>query len=49
VNQLYERAYMEKDRDPRSAAEKFRIVIDTAEEGSELRQKAQDQLKELSP
>jgi pSer/pThr/pTyr-binding forkhead associated (FHA) protein/tetratricopeptide (TPR) repeat protein len=49
VNQLYERAYMEKDRDPRSAAEKFRIVIDTAEEGSELREKAQAQLNELSP
>jgi pSer/pThr/pTyr-binding forkhead associated (FHA) protein len=49
VTQLYERAYMEKDRDPRSAAEKFRIVIDTAEEGSELRAKAQNQLKELSP
>ena len=49
VSQLYERAYMEKDRDPRSAAEKFRIVIDTAEEGSELREKAQSQLNELSP
>jgi pSer/pThr/pTyr-binding forkhead associated (FHA) protein/tetratricopeptide (TPR) repeat protein len=49
VSQLYERAYMEKDRDPRSAAEKFRIVIDTAEEGSELREKAQAQLNELSP
>jgi len=49
VNELYERAYIEKDRDPRSAAEKFRIVIDTAEEGSELREKAQTQLKELSP
>ncbi|HYH96823.1 FHA domain-containing protein [Hyalangium sp.] len=49
VNELYERAYIEKDRDPRSAAEKFRIVIDTAEEGSELREKAQAQLNELSP
>lgn len=49
VSQLYERAYMEKDRDPRSAAEKFRIVIDTAEDGSELREKAQAQLNELSP
>lgn len=49
VEELYQRAYVEKDRDPRSAAEKFRIVIDTAPEGSELREKAQNWLKELNP
>ncbi len=47
LEDLYKRAYVEKDRDPRSAAEKFRIVIDTAEEASELKKRAQDQLKEL--
>jgi pSer/pThr/pTyr-binding forkhead associated (FHA) protein len=47
LEDLYRRAYVEKDRDPRSAAEKFKIVIDTAEETSELKQRAQDQLKEL--
>jgi pSer/pThr/pTyr-binding forkhead associated (FHA) protein/tetratricopeptide (TPR) repeat protein len=47
LEDLYKRAYVEKDRDPRSAAEKFRIVIDTAEEASELRKRAQDQLKDL--
>ncbi|WP_224246008.1 FHA domain-containing protein [Hyalangium gracile] len=49
VEELYQRAYVEKDRDPRSAAEKFRIVIDTAPEGSELRDKAQIHLRELNP
>jgi pSer/pThr/pTyr-binding forkhead associated (FHA) protein len=49
LEELFQRAYVEKDRDPRSAAEKFRIVIDSAAEGSELRQKAENQLKELSP
>ncbi len=46
---LYQRAYIERDRDPRAAAEKFRIVIDTAPEGSELKRKAQVHLKELQP
>jgi tetratricopeptide (TPR) repeat protein len=46
---LFQRAYIERDRDPRSAAEKFRIVIDTTPEGSELRRKAQIHLKELQP
>ena len=46
---LYQRAYIERDRDPRSAAEKFRIVIDTAPEGSELKRKAQLHLQELQP
>ncbi len=49
LEELFQRAYVEKDRDPRSAAEKFRIVIDTAPEGSELRAKAEAHLKELSP
>ncbi len=49
VENLYQRAYIERDRDPRSAAEKFRIVIDTAPEGSELRRKAEVHLKELQP
>jgi pSer/pThr/pTyr-binding forkhead associated (FHA) protein/tetratricopeptide (TPR) repeat protein len=47
LEELYRRAYLEKDRDPRSAAEKFKIVIDTAEETSELKKRAQDQLKDL--
>ncbi len=46
---LFQRAYIERDRDPRSAAEKFRIVIDTAPEGSELKRKAQVYLQELNP
>ncbi|MBN1205200.1 MAG: FHA domain-containing protein [Myxococcaceae bacterium] len=49
AEELFQRAYIEKDRDPRSAAEKFRIVIDTVPEGSELRQKAQALLEELQP
>jgi pSer/pThr/pTyr-binding forkhead associated (FHA) protein len=46
---LFQRAYIERDRDPRSAAEKFRIVIDTAPDGSELKSKAQRHLQELEP
>jgi len=46
---LFQRAYIERDRDPRSAAEKFRIVIDTAPDGSELKRKAQLHLQELEP
>jgi tetratricopeptide (TPR) repeat protein len=47
LEDVYRRAYVEKDRDPRAAAEKFRLVIDTAEETSELKQRAKEQLKEL--
>jgi tetratricopeptide (TPR) repeat protein len=49
LEELYQRGYVEKDRDPRAAAEKFRIVIDTAPAGSELRRKAEIHLKELNP
>ncbi|EAU62231.1 hypothetical protein STIAU_4592, partial [Stigmatella aurantiaca DW4/3-1] len=42
-------AYIERDRDPRSAAEKFKIVIDAAPQDSELRQKAQSHLDALQP
>jgi pSer/pThr/pTyr-binding forkhead associated (FHA) protein len=44
---MFQRAYMERDRDPKAAAEKFRMVIDASAEDSELRQKAQEQLQEL--
>jgi pSer/pThr/pTyr-binding forkhead associated (FHA) protein len=45
LDELFKRAYIEKDRDPRAAAEKFRIVIDAAPADSELRAKAETHLK----
>jgi pSer/pThr/pTyr-binding forkhead associated (FHA) protein/tetratricopeptide (TPR) repeat protein len=45
LDELFKRAYIEKDRDPRAAAEKFRIVIDAAPEGSELKRKAETHLQ----
>jgi hypothetical protein len=49
VEELFKRAYIERDRDPRSAAEKFRIVIDASPQDSELRQKAEAHLQALQP
>ncbi|WP_225410692.1 FHA domain-containing protein [Stigmatella hybrida] len=49
VEELFKRAYIERDRDPRSAAEKFRIVIDASPPDSELRQKAETHLQALQP
>lgn len=49
VEELYMQAYVIKDRDPQMAAEKFKIVIETATEGSEVKRKAELYLGELQP
>lgn len=49
VEELYLQGYILKDRDPKAAAEKFRIVIESAAEGSEVKQKAETQLSQLQP
>ncbi|NTX13164.1 FHA domain-containing protein [Myxococcus sp. CA051A] len=49
VEELYMRAYIERDRDPQSAAVKFKIVIETAPEGSDTKRKAEMYLSELQP
>ncbi|MBZ4408300.1 FHA domain-containing protein [Myxococcus sp. XM-1-1-1] len=49
VEELYMRAYIERDRDPRSAAEKFKVVIETAAEGSDTKRKAEMYLSEIQP
>ncbi|WP_425537992.1 FHA domain-containing protein [Myxococcus stipitatus] len=49
VEELYMRAYIERDRDPSAAAMKFKIVIETAPEGSDTKRKAEMFLSELQP
>lgn len=49
MEELYLQGYILKDRDPKAAAEKFRLVIESAAEGSEVKQKAETQLSQLQP
>ena len=49
VEELYLQGYILKDRDPAAAAEKFRIVIEAAPEGSEVKEKAEAQLSSMQP
>ncbi|MCP3163807.1 FHA domain-containing protein [Myxococcus qinghaiensis] len=49
VEELYMRAYIERDRDPASAAVKFKIVIETAPDGSDTKRKAEMYLSEMQP
>ncbi|HSP79481.1 MAG TPA: FHA domain-containing protein, partial [Myxococcaceae bacterium] len=47
LDELYMQAYVQRDREPDSAVAKFRLVVDLATEGSELKEKAQAQLEAL--
>ncbi|QSQ18613.1 FHA domain-containing protein [Pyxidicoccus parkwayensis] len=47
VEELYLQAYIQRDRDPQAAAEKFKVVIETAAEGSEVKRKAEMYLGEV--
>lgn len=47
AEELYLQAYMIRDREPRDAAEKLRIVVDALPSDSPTREKAQNQLKAL--
>lgn len=49
IEELYLQGYVLKDRDPKAAAEKFELVIESAAEGSEVKQKAETQLSLLKP
>ncbi|WP_375766524.1 FHA domain-containing protein [Archangium gephyra] len=49
LNDLYKQAYLIRDREPEEATEKFRLVIQLAAEGSELKTKAEAQLLALDP
>jgi tetratricopeptide (TPR) repeat protein len=46
---MYLEAYMIRDRDPREAVTKLRVVLEVAPAGSTLHDKAQRQLQELTP
>jgi tetratricopeptide (TPR) repeat protein len=47
VEELYLQAYIQRDRDPQAAAEKFKVIIETASEGSEVKRKAEMYLGEV--
>ncbi|GHG74688.1 FHA domain-containing protein [Comamonas sp. JC664] len=49
AEELFLRAYIQRDRDPQAAAEMFKVVIETASEGSEVKRKAEMYLSELQP
>ncbi|NVJ07087.1 FHA domain-containing protein [Myxococcus sp. AM001] len=49
AEELFLRAYIQRDRDPRAAAEMFKVVIETASEGSDVKRKAEMYLSELQP
>ncbi|MFP2933427.1 hypothetical protein ACLESO_51420 [Pyxidicoccus sp. 3LG] len=49
VEELYLQAYIQRDRDPQAAAEKFKVIIEAASEGSEVKRKAEMYLSELQP
>lgn len=47
LNDLYKQAYLLRDREPEESAEKFRLVVQLAAEGTELKTKAEAQLLAL--
>ncbi|MFY0530071.1 FHA domain-containing protein [Archangium gephyra] len=47
LNDLFKSAYLIRDREPEEAMEKFRLVVQLAAEGSELKTKAETQLLAL--
>jgi pSer/pThr/pTyr-binding forkhead associated (FHA) protein len=49
LEELYLQAYILRDRDPQAAIEKFKVVIDAAPEGSEVKRKAELHLSEMQP
>ncbi len=49
AEELFLRAYIQRDRDPQAAAEMFKVVIETASEGSDVKRKAEMYLSELQP
>ncbi|WP_426750745.1 FHA domain-containing protein [Myxococcus sp. Y35] len=49
AEELFLRAYIQRDRDPQAAAEMFKVVIETATEGSDVKRKAEMYLSELQP
>ena len=49
MEELFLRAYIQRDSDPQAAAEMFKVVIETASEGSDVKRKAEMYLSELQP
>jgi hypothetical protein len=49
AEELFQRAYVERDRDPQAAVRKFKIVIQVTEAGSSVHEKAKNQLAAMAP
>ncbi|WP_257458675.1 FHA domain-containing protein [Archangium lipolyticum] len=47
LEDLFKQAYFQRDRDPEGSARKFRLIVQLAAEGSELKTRAQTQLEAL--
>ncbi|QRO00507.1 FHA domain-containing protein [Archangium violaceum] len=47
LEDLFKQAYFQRDRDPEGSAQKFRLILQLAAEGSEVKTKAQTQLEAL--
>ncbi len=47
LEELFKLAYVQRDRDPVGSAEKFRLIVQLAAEGSEVKTKAQTHLEAL--
>ena len=49
ADDLFQSAYMIKDRDPRDAIRKFKIVVQVTDAGSTVHEKAKNQLAAMAP
>ncbi len=49
ADDLFQSAYMTKDRDPRDAIRKFKIVVQVTDAGSTVHEKAKNQLAAMAP
>ena len=49
ADDLYQAAYIIKDRDPREALRKFKIVVDVTPSGSSTHEKAKNQIAAMAP
>lgn len=49
ADDLYQEAYMVRDRDPREALRKFKIVADVTDPGSTIHEKAKNQIAAMQP
>ena len=49
ADELYQAAYMIRDRDPREALQRFKIVVEITPVGSTTHEKAKNQIAAMQP